>query len=390
MKLYNERVGGLSFSGLYEVFAKSLRLEAQGREMIHMEIGRPDYDSPEYAKAAVKAALDRGEVHYTDISGLAELRSTICSHEERKNNLKYDPDTEICIGAGASEVEAAILAAILDFGDEVLVPGPYFSAYYDQAAIAGATLVEVPVRMCGGEWELDLEELRGSITDKTRMIFVNTPNNPTGYVLSREKLEGIAAIAKEFDLVVVTDECYEAFVYEGESLSIAQLPDMKERTLVVKSTSKTYSMTGWRVGYVMGPAAMIKYINKVHQNFSVCCNSFAQWGVIEALEQGEAFIKRMVDAFRKNRDCACEILSGIEGVKLAKPHGAFYLFPDLSRFGLDDSAMCDYLMEKAGVVSVPGVTFGTSGVGCVRLSYCQSFESVRQGCEKIKKALLEL
>lgn len=387
MKICNSRVESLSFAGLYEVFAKSLRLEAKGKKMIHMEIGRPEYDSPEFAKDMVKEALDRGEVYYTDISGTAELRAAICERERQVHRLSYDPESEICVTAGASEAEAAILSAMLEFGDEVIVPGPYFSAYYDLAVIAGIKLVEVPVHMDETEWKLDLEELHQAVTSKTRMILVNTPNNPTGYVLSREMLEGIADLAREKDLIVISDECYDAFLYEGEHISIAELPEMRERTLVVKSTSKTYSMTGWRIGYVMGPAPMILYINKVHQNFSVCCNSFAQWGATEAFKRGEDFVKGMVEAFRLCGEYAWKELSSIDGVRLIKPRGAFYLFPDISSFGMDDSAFCDFLMNQAGVVSVPGSTFGDSGKGHVRLSYCQSIESVREACGNIKEAL---
>lgn len=390
MKCCNERLKSLPFGGLYEVFNKATRLEATGRKMIHMEIGRPVADSPEFAKKAVQEALERGEVFYTDISGLAQLRQAICHREEKRWGLHYDPDTELCICTGASEGEMAIFSSLLDFGDELIVPGPYFSAYYDEAVIAGVKLVEVPVRLNGQTWEFESQELRKAVTPKTKMILINSPNNPAGYVLSEEKLKEIACIAKEFDLIVLSDECYESFVFEGEHHSIASFPDMRERTLVVKSTSKTYSMTGWRVGYVMGPAEMIKYINKVHQNMTVCCNSFTQWGVIEAMKHGEEFASGLCRSYLQNRDCAWEILSKIKGLKLAKPQGAFYLFPNVSAFGMSSADMCSYLLEKAGVVTVPGDTFGHTGDGFLRFSFCQELETVQEGCGKIRDALQSL
>ncbi|MDD2493629.1 MAG: pyridoxal phosphate-dependent aminotransferase [Tissierellia bacterium] len=386
MKSCNDRLEKMPFGGLYEIFAKANKLEEQGKRIIHMEIGRPDFDSPDFAKEAVKAALDRQKVHYTDVNGIEPLRKAIIEKEERRFGLKYDYETEISVMSGAAEAIAVIMLTMMNPGDEIICPSPYFSAYKEQALIAGVKLVEVPVLM-DENWELNVDEIRNRVNDKTKMLLINSPNNPAGYVLSKENLQKIADIAIEKDVIVISDECYDEFIYGQKHVSISTLEDMRDRTLVVKSTSKSFSMTGWRIGYIMGPANAVKYLNKVHQNFSTCATAFAQWGAVEAFKHGDGFIDEMVKEFKRRGDYLYEAFSKIDGLKMIKPKGAFYAFPDITSFNMSESEFCNYLMEEAGVVGVPGTSFGDYGKGHVRLAYCRSYEDIIEACDKIKMAL---
>lgn len=389
MRVCSERMKQMQFGGLYEIFVQANKLESQGKKIIHMEIGRPDFDSPTFAKEFVKSALDKGEVHYTDINGIGPLRKAICDKEKRRKGLDYDPESEISVTAGACEAISCCMLALMDMGDEIIAPSPFFSAYPEQAIIAGVNLVEVPVKM-SDNWQMRVEDIEEKITPKTKMLLINSPNNPAGYVLDRENLNKIADIAKKHDLIVISDECYDEFNYEDEHVSIATLPGMRERTLVVKSTSKSFSMTGWRIGYVLGPAEIIKYVNKVHQNFSTCATSFAQWGAVEAFNNGDEFIDNMVKEFKKRGDYFYDALSKIDGLEIIKPRGAFYAFPDISKLKITDKEFASFLMEEAGVVGVPGSAFGQAGINNIRFAYCRSIEEVQEAGEKIKLAVEKL
>lgn len=385
----NKRIESMSFGGIAEMCIKANNLEKQGKRIIHMEIGRPDFDSPDFAKEAVKLALDKSQVHYTDVNGIEPLRKAIVEKEERRFGLKYDYETEICIMCGASEVLGVIMLTMLNPGDEIICPSPYFSAYKEQSIIAGVKLVEVPIFM-SESWQLNPDEIRNKITSKTKMIIVNSPNNPVGYVLNFKSLQKIADIAKENDLIVLSDECYDEFIYGEKHISISTLEDMRDRTLIVKSTSKSYSMTGWRIGYVLGPSNAIRNLIKVHKNFSVCVTAYAQWGAVEALKYGDEYIDNMVREFKRRGDYLYEAFLEIDGLKMIKPKGAFYAFPNIADFGMSENEFCNYLIEEAGVVGVPGSSFGDGGKGHIRLAYCRSFEDIAEACNKIKIVLCKL
>lgn len=389
MRICNSRIEDVKFGGLYEIFMKANALEAQGKRIIHMEIGRPDFDSPEIAKEAAKKAIDAEKVHYTDINGIRELREAIIAKEKRRFGLDYDAETEITITAGACEALTAILLSYMEIGEELLCTSPFFSAYSEMAMFCGVKLVEAPV-FIEDEWKLNINEIKSRITDKTKVLLINSPNNPTGYVFSQEELQEIADIAIENDLIVISDECYDEFNYNGEHISISTLPNMRERTLVVKSTSKSYSMTGWRIGYVLGPKELIRFINKVHQNLSTCVTAFAQYGAVEAFEKGDEYIDEMVSEFKRRGDRFYEDLSKIEGLEIVKPEGAFYMFPKITAFGMSDVEVVEYLMEEVGVVGVPGSSFGEFGEGHIRLAYSRSYEDIVEAGEKIKFAFDKL
>lgn len=389
MRVCNSRIKDVKFGGLYEIFSRANKMEAGGKRIIHMEIGRPDFDSPDIAKEAAKKALDNERVHYTDINGVKELREAIVEKEKRKFGLDYDSETEITVTAGACEALTSILLAYMEIGEEILCTSPFFSAYSEMAMFSGVNLVEVPVYI-EDNWKLNMEEIKSRITPKTKVLLINSPNNPTGYVLSKEELEEVSEIAIENDLLVISDECYDEFNYAGSHISISTLPNMRERTLVVKSTSKSFSMTGWRIGYVLGPKELIKYVNKVHQNLSTCATAFAQYGAIEAFKNGDKYIEEMVTEFKRRGDRFYEDLSKIEGLEIVKPEGAFYMFPKITSFGMSDVEIVEYLMDEVGVVGVPGSSFGKFGEGHIRLAYSRSYEDIIEAGEKLKYAFDKL
>lgn len=384
MKTVNERLKTIEMSGgLYEIFQKALKMEAQGRKIYHLEIGKPDFDSPEDAKKAVIEALNQGFVHYTAMSGIDELREAIAEKEYRENNITADPGSEIMVTAGACEALMSIMLGILDPGDEIIIPSPYFSAYTDMAAIAGVKIIEVPLKF-ENNFVLDVNDVRDKLTVNTRAILVNTPHNPTGAVLGIEDLKKIAEFAIEKDLLVISDETYDQFLFEGNHVSISTLEGMKDRTIIINSTSKTFSMTGWRIGYAMGPAEMIKYMNKVHQNMSTCATSFAQVGAAYAFSHGKPFTKNMVKEFNMRRDIVVEGLSQIDKIQFVVPKGAFYIFPRIKDLNISSTDFCTRLLDETGIAAVPGNGFGDSGEGFFRIAYARSQGELREAMKILK------
>ncbi len=385
MQLLNERMKSMNMAGgLYDIYQKALKMEAEGKSIIHMEIGKPDFDSPVIAKEATIKSLNAGFVHYTAMAGIPELRKAILEKESRENGIVFDPDTEIVVTAGACEAIQALMLTVFNPGEAILVPSPFFSAYSEAAHIAGVEVIEVPLRF-ENEFELKAEDLEATVTPNTRAVLINTPGNPTGAIIGREELERIADFAKRHDIMVFSDETYDQFLYEGEHVSIYTLPGMKERTVVINSSSKIFSMTGWRVGYAIGPAPLMVYVNKVHQNMSTCATSFVQVGVAEAYLHGGSFTKGMVDEFRIRRDLMVEGLSAIPGVELVVPKGAFYMLPRITKLGVSPRQFCMDLLDKAGVATVPGDAFGKCGDGFFRLSYAVTRESIVEATDRIKK-----
>lgn len=383
----NEKTKELPMEGgLYEVFQQALALEARGEKIIHMEIGKPDFDSPEIAKEGVKQALDRSMVHYTAMNGIPELRQAIVEKYEKDHNLKYDYRDEIVITAGASEALASIIMAVINPEDEIIVPSPYFPLYLDQVVLAGGKMVEIPLKM-ENDFQLKAEDIETSINEKTKLIVLTSPHNPTGSITTKVELEKIAKLAIENNILVVSDETYDQFLFEGVHESIAGISGMRERTIVVNSASKTYSMTGWRIGYAMGPKDLIKYITKVHQGFSTCATSFAQAGAVEAYKHGDDFIGLMLEEFEERKELIYEKLSKIEGIKVLKPKGAFYIFPNISSFGMSDVDFCKYILDEAKVAIVPGSSFGKYGEGFVRICYACSKAEIEEGIDRIEKAI---
>lgn len=388
IKFPNSRMSSIPMvGGIREILARANELEACGRQIFHLEIGRPDFDSPLCAKEAAQKALDMGDVHYTDMSGTSELRNEIAKKYSRENGMSVDPDKNIVVTAGAIEALSAALLCSLEPGDEVIVPAPYFPSYLPQITIAGGVIKEVPTSMENG-FRLQVEDLEKAITDKTKYILLCTPNNPSGAVFTRDDLLAIADVAIAHNIGVISDEPYEKFLYEGKHISIGSLPGMSERTVTISAASKTWSMTGWRVGWAICPDEMKPYITKCHQNLSTCAASFAQAGVAEAFRSADKDVTVMVAEYKRRRDMVVNRLSLIDGVEILNPAGAFYVFPRITAFGMDGFKFCSYLLEESGVAGVPGEVFGMPGH--IRFAYCRSFDYLEEAMDKVRLALDKL
>lgn len=370
--------------GIREILSRANELEGLGRDIIHMEIGRPDFDSPLCAKEAAIQALKNGDVHYTDMSGTMELRSALGNKYARDNAMEIDPTNQIVVTSGAIEALAATFLTLLEPEDELIIPTPYFAAYADQVAIAGGSVVEVPTTIENG-FRVQIDNIKAALTNKTKAILINTPNNPSGAVLTYKDLEDIAKLAIDHDIWVISDECYEKFLYEGEHISIASLPGMAEKTITISAASKTWSMTGWRIGWAIVPAAIKPYITKCHQNLSTCANSFAQAGVAAAITEADDAISVMIDEYKRRRDMVISQLNQVKCFDVTIPSGAFYAFPKITRSGMSSMDMSQMLLEKAGVATVPGDVFGAPGH--IRLAYCRSYDYLCEGLRRIRTLL---
>ena len=379
----------MSPSGIRKVNEKALAMERAGRTVIHFEIGRPDFDTPEYIKKAAEARLAAGDVFYTSNFGTMELRQAVADKLRRENHVDYKP-TEILITAGLSEAVFAVLACLLEEGDEILVPDPVWINYMNVPRLLGAVPVAYELKE-ENEYQLDLAEIAGKITDRTRAIVIITPNNPTGGVLSAETLQGLADLAIQHDLAVISDEVYERLIYDGEKhVSIASLPGMKERTFTMNGMSKAYSMTGWRIGYVAAPEEFIPVLNKFHQHNTTCAVSFAQAASAVALNEEGDEVKEMVKEYERRRDYAVRAINEIPGLSCLKPKGAFYIFINCKKLGVRSAEFADYLLENAEIALVPGDVFGPGGEGYLRMSFANSYENIVEGCRRLREAVENL
>ncbi|GHV49780.1 putative aminotransferase YugH [Synergistales bacterium] len=369
--------------GIREILAHAEELQRAGRSILHLEIGRPDFDSPRLAKDAAIRALESGQVHYTDMAGTAELRGEIAAKYKRDAGIEIDPDREVIVTAGAVEAFSAVLSTVLGQGDEVIVPAPFFPVYDDVIKLNGAVIRKVPCRI-ENSFRPQPEDIEAAVTPRTRIIMITSPNNPTGAISTRAELEGIAETARKHDLFVLSDECYEKFSYDEDTPHIyfASLPGMKERTFTVSGTSKTFSMTGWRVGWIVMPPKTKQYVIKCHQAFATCANSFAQAGAAEALRNCSDDVERMIAEYKRRRDIMVEELAQIEGFDTPKPNGAFYVFPSIKKLGIPSFDFAGRLLEEKGVSLVPGQPFGVED-GYLRLTYCRPESEIREALSRM-------
>ena len=383
------RMEALPFSEIRVMMERATRMQKQGVDVIHMEIGRPDFDTPAVIKEAAYESLKKGNVFYTSNYGTPELRAAIAEKLRRDNGIDYAPE-EILVTIGVGEGTYAAVAAFLSPGDEVLVPDPVWLNYIHVPEFFGAVPVSYSLKE-ERNYQMDPEEIEGLITEKTRMLVINTPSNPTGGVQSRETLEQIARIVEKHDLIVVSDEIYEKLTYGGvKHVSFASLPGMKKRTITLNGFSKCYSMTGWRLGYAAAPVDCIQAMVRVHQYINTCAASFVQEAGITALEKGESAVQEMVAEYERRRDYAVDAINAIDGLSCKKPDGAFYIFVNIRALGLTSVQMADYLLEEAHIAAVPGSAFGPQGEGFIRLSYACSYERIVEGMERLKKAVEKL
>jgi len=370
--------------------AKVNQLKAQGVDIIGFGAGEPDFDTPDFIKEACIKALKDGKTKYAPSAGLPELRQALAEKLLKENSIEYRP-SEIVVTAGAKMALFLVMLALLEEGDEVLLPSPYWVSYPEQILLCGAKVVEVPLRGEEG-FVLKAEMLKDYITPRTKMLILNSPSNPTGAVVPEEEQRKIAQLCLEKGIFLVSDECYEAFLYDGERfVSPASFSkEVREITFTINAFSKTFSMTGWRVGYVACPEKYAKVIADLNSQSISNATTFAQYGALEALKNPKAkeFVENMKRTFERRRDLAYELLKEIPKVSVVKPKGAFYIFPNLKSYSEklgSDLRLADYLIEKGRVAGVPGSAFGAEGY--LRLSYCVSEDHIKEGIKRLREAL---
>jgi len=385
-----DRMNSIPFSEIRKIFEEVARREKDGEKIIHLNIGRPDFDTPAHIKEAAKKALDEGKVHYASNWGIPELREAISQKLTRDNNLSYDPANEIIVTVGANEAILIAMMGLLNPGDEILIPDPCWLHYFYCAQLAEAVPVSVPMKEENG-FIPRIEDFKSRLTDKTKMIVITTPNNPTGSVYSEEGLQEVADLAKEHDLFVLSDEIYEKMVYDGRlHISIGCLPGMRERTITVNGFSKAYSMTGWRLGWVSVDKALASALIRIHQYTTVCTTTFAQWGAVAALTGPQTDLEMMVTEFDRRRNLVYSALDSMPGISTGKPGGAFYIFPNIKGLGKTADEITNYLLDEAKIAVVPGPVFGDYAKDYIRLSYANSYENLEIAMDNMNAALKKL
>ncbi|MBD3403440.1 aminotransferase class I/II-fold pyridoxal phosphate-dependent enzyme [candidate division GN15 bacterium] len=382
---YAERIRRLESEGAFAVLAKAKQMEREGKSIVHLQIGEPDFDTPRNITEAAYKALLEGHTHYAPSGGIPEVREVVA--EEFRKTRKVDVSADnVIIFPGCKPVIFAAIMALVEDGDEVIVPNPGYPTYRSVTRFLGAKPVPVPLRE-EHDFRFSLDEFRSLITSKTRVIILNSPENPTGGVLTEEDLEGIYRVAVENDLWIITDEIYSRLVYDGEFKSILSVPGALERTVAVDGMSKTYAMTGWRLGYGVMPKEMADYLFTFAINNFSSTATFAQYAIVEALTGPQDEVNKMVEQFRKRRDVIVDGLNAIDGITCLKPQGAFYVFPNITGTGLKSKEFADLMLEQAGVACLSGTSFGQYGEDYVRFSYANSIENIEEALRRIKKTL---
>ena len=380
-----ERMSRLGTEKAFEVLAKVKALEAQGRKIIHLEIGEPDFSTPDNIRDEAKKALDKGLTHYVPVRGIPELRQAIADEVSRTRNIDVNPD-EVVVTPGARLVNFSTILALVNEGDEVVYPNPGYPLYESMINFVGAK--PVPMRLLEEkDFSFDFEELRRSVSDKLKLIILNSPHNPTGGMLTRRDLENIASLAKKHDCWVLADEIYIRIVYEDKFESIINIDGMKERTIILDGFSKTYAMTGWRMGYSIMPEELTPHFIKLQINVNACTSSFSQWACIEALTGPQDEQGKMVTEFKRRRDVIVDGLNDIPGFKCLKPKGGFYVFPNIKGTGKSSDELETILLNEANVAVLSGLAFGEYGEGYLRFSYANSVENIEKALEWIKQTV---
>jgi aspartate/methionine/tyrosine aminotransferase len=377
-----ERMSRIGTETAFEAAARARALEATGRSVIHLEIGEPDFDTPANIREAAKRALDRGATHYTPTVGIPELRAAIATDATIRKGFAVTPEHVVVVPGGKPVMFFAILALINE-GDEVIYPDPGFPIYESMANYVGGRAVPCPIRQENG-FRLDPDELASLVTPRTKLVILNSPANPTGGVSTRDDLERIARVAVDHDLTVLADEIYGRTLYEGEHVSIASLPGMVERTIVLDGFSKTYAMTGWRLGYAIVPDALVTPFSRLIVNSVSCTNAATQWAGVEALTGPQDAVDAMVAEFKVRRDLIVDGLNAIPGVTCLRPAGAFYVFPDITATGLTGAELADRLLNEGGVSALAGTAFGRVGLHHLRFSYATSRENIAEAMRRMR------
>ncbi|OQY22240.1 MAG: aspartate aminotransferase, partial [Anaerolineaceae bacterium 4572_32.1] len=376
---FAKRIAHLKAEGAYAVLARAQALEAQGREIIHLEIGQPDFDTyPRIALEGIRA-IAAGQTRYNPPPGIPALRQALARDAGERRGLRFAPE-QVVVAPGAKSLLFLPLLALLEAGDEVIYPDPGFPTYEAAIGLSGATPVPVPLIEEQG-FDLDLEAFEARLGPRTRMIILNSPGNPTGGVLSVSTLAHIAEAARRHDVWVLSDEIYTRLVYEAEAPSIVSLPGMAERTILVDGFSKTYAMTGWRLGFGIMPRSLAEKVALLLTHSVGCTATFTQLAGLEAIRGPQDEVEAVVAEFRRRRDLIVQGLNAIPGLRCPMPQGAFYVFPNIQAFDRSAGELADYLLEKAGVAVLPGTAFGSGGKGHLRLSYANSPENIQKALE---------
>ena len=385
---FAESMARLGTETAFEVLAKARALEARGRNVIHLEIGEPDFDTPANIRAAAKRALDQGHTHYGPAAGLPVLREAIAAHVSRSRGVEVGADNVVVTPGGKPIIFFSLLACV-DPGDEVIYPNPGFPIYESVINWLGAKAVPLPIRE-ENEFGIDVDELAALITPKTTFLVLNSPANPTGGLITGEQMESIAALVAEHDLTVLADEIYSRIIYGSDHVSLLSFPGMLERTIMLDGFSKTWAMTGWRAGYGVMPEKTAFWVARLMTNSNSCTNSFVQLACVEALQGPQEEAGAMVTEFQRRRDVIVEGLNRIEGISCQKPLGAFYVFPNVTALPRSSKQLEEYFLEDYGVATLSGASFGSFGEGYLRLSYANSIENIKEAMERIAEGVRQL
>lgn len=381
---FAERTSMMGTEGAFEVLARAKVLEREGKEVYHLEIGEPDFDTPENIKKAAFDALNKGYTHYTPSTGLFEIRQAIANYISRTRGFDVKPE-EVIVTAGAKPVIVYSILSLVEKGEEVIYPDPGYPIYNSAARMAEAKLVPLPL-LEDKDFKFDLSDLEKRVTNKTRVIVINSPHNPTGGILTLDDFYGIRDIIRNKDIYIVADEIYSRIVYEGEFVSITKVKELRDRTIIIDGFSKTYAMTGWRLGYGIANPDIINMIAKYVTNSYSCPTAFVQIAGIEALEGDQSAVDYMVKEFKERRDIIVKGLNEIKGVTCKLPKGAFYVFPNIKSFGKSSNEIHNYLLNEHGIACLPGTSFGGFGEGYLRFSYATSKENIKKALLKLNEA----
>jgi aspartate/methionine/tyrosine aminotransferase len=382
------RMARLGTETAFEVLARAKALEAGGRSIIHLEIGEPDFKTPENIVEAAKTALDEGYTHYGPSAGLPEFREIIAADDRKVRNSDCRPD-EVVVTPGAKPIMFFAIMALINQGDEVIFPNPGFPIYESLINFVNGRPVPLMLRE-ENDFGFDMDEVERLVSPKTQLFIISSPQNPTGSVIPRSQLERIAELAVEYDFFVLTDEVYREIIYDGDHFSIAQVPGMRERTIILDGFSKTYAMTGWRLGYGIMPEWLATEVAKLQTNSNSCTASFIQRAGMEALTGPQSPVLEMRAEFLRRRDIIVDGLNAIDGFSCLKPQGAFYVFPSIKELPLNSRELETFLLSEAGVATLSGTSFGSFGQGYLRLSYANSIENIKEALRRIEAAVAKL
>ena len=367
---------------------KFFDIVSEMKDAISLGVGEPDFDTPWHIRDEGIYSLEKGRTFYTSNAGLKELKMEICNYMKRKQNLEYNYNDEVIVTVGGSEAIDIALRAMLNPGEEVIIPQPCYVSYEPCTILAGGVPVIIDLK-AENEFRLTAEELEAAITDKTKCLILAFPNNPTGAIMTKEDLEKIAKVIIEKDIIVISDEIYAELTYGREHVSIASLPGMQERTILINGFSKAYAMTGWRLGYACGPANIIGQMTKIHQFAIMCAPTTSQYAAVEALKNGDEDVKEMREAYNQRRRYLVNAFREM-GLECFEPFGAFYVFPCIKEFGMTSDEFATRFLEEEKVAAVPGTAFGNSGEGFLRISYAYSLDNLKIAMERFKRFVEKL